>query len=161
METNTHFLYPSTLFVSGKPTWITTILGSCIAVCLHDPVNKIGGANHYMLPYWNGEGLASPKYGNIAIHKLVDDMLARGSKRHHLIAKVFGGGNISQININTFNIHQRNIDVAKNLLKEYEIPIIGSSLGGNKGRKIQFNTETGKVLHKFIVNNHHVQKTEK
>jgi chemotaxis protein CheD len=161
METNKHFLYPSTLFVSGKPTWITTILGSCVAVCLYDPVFKIGGMNHYMLPYWNGEGLASPKYGNLAISKLFDEMLARGCKKHHLVAKVFGGGKMSQININTFNIHQRNIEVATNMLNDSEIPIISSCLGGNRGRKIQFNTETGKVLHKFIANNHYAYTSEK
>ena len=150
MENGRYFLYPSTLLVSERPVWITTILGSCVAVCLYDPVRKIGGMNHYMLPYWNGEGLASPKYGNIAINKLIEQMLKKGSKRLNLVAKIFGGANVSQVNHNIYYINKRNISVSVNLLKEYSIPIVNSCIGGNKGRRIQFCTETGKVLHKFI-----------
>jgi chemotaxis protein CheD len=63
METNnSHFLYPAALFASSQPYVINTILGSCVAVCLWDPVYKVGGMAHYMLPLWNGEGLASPKW---------------------------------------------------------------------------------------------------
>jgi len=69
MEDNTHFLYPAALFASRTPHMVTTILGSCVAICLYDPILKFGGINHYMLPLWNGQGLASPKYGNIAIEK--------------------------------------------------------------------------------------------
>ncbi len=157
MENGRCFLYPSTILVSEKPLWITTILGSCVAVCLYDCVLRIGGMNHYMLPYWNGEGLASPKYGNIAIRKLIDAMLIKGSNNYNLIAKVFGGANISQINSRTYNIHLRNIEVAKSMLKEDKIPIISSSVGGSWGRKIQFNTESGRVLHKSIINRFHSQ----
>ena len=72
MEPQTHFLYPSTLFASREPFIVNTILGSCVAVCIYDTVLKFGGINHYMLPFWNGQGLASPKFGNIAIHKLLE-----------------------------------------------------------------------------------------
>lgn len=106
--------------------------------------------NHYMLPYWNGEGLPSPKYGNIAIKKLVEEMLYRGSNQSDLTAKVFGGANISQFNNNIYIVDQRNIKVAISYLKEYGIPLVSSSVGGNKGRRIQFSTDSGNVLHKFI-----------
>ena len=69
------FIYPGNLEVSVKPIMFTTILGSCVAVCIWDNKLKFGGMNHFMLPLWNGEGLASPKYGNIAIDKLVKKML--------------------------------------------------------------------------------------
>lgn len=160
METNIHFLHPSTLFVSDKPVCIITILGSCVSVCLYDPILKIGGMNHYMLPYWNGEGLASPKYGNIAIKKLVEELLKKGCSYYNLVAKVFGGGNIFQINNHTINIHQRNIEVARSMLADLEIPVISSSLGGNCGRKIQFYTGTGRVLHNFIINRNLKQLSE-
>ncbi|HEX2974864.1 MAG TPA: chemotaxis protein CheD, partial [Bacteroidales bacterium] len=62
MEPASHFLYPSTLFVSREPVIVNTILGSCVAVCLYDTLLKYGGINHYMLPLWNGQGLASPKF---------------------------------------------------------------------------------------------------
>ncbi len=62
MEENTHYLHPGNLFAHRTPHIVTTILGSCVAVCLWDPINNIGGINHYMLPLWNGEGLPVPKY---------------------------------------------------------------------------------------------------
>lgn len=150
MENHTHYLYPSTMIVCTQPARITTILGSCVSVCLFDRIRKTGGMNHYMLPYWNGEGLPSPKYGNIAIKKLVEEMLYRGSNKSDMIAKVFGGANISQFNNNIYNVDKRNIFVATSLLKEYGIPVVSSSFGGNRGRRIQYSTDTGNVLHRFI-----------
>ncbi|MFP4287810.1 MAG: chemotaxis protein CheD [Bacteroidales bacterium] len=150
MELKTHFLYPSTLFASKTPYLVNTILGSCVAVCMYDPVLKIGGINHYMLPLWNGEGLASPKYGNIAIEKLLEKMIANGSKKSNIIAKVFGGGEVIDTNISQFHIGERNILIAQQVLKELNIRISGQSLGGKNGRKIQFNTGTGAVLQKII-----------
>jgi chemotaxis protein CheD len=146
----THYLYPSAIYISRKPFYITTILGSCIAVCLWDKKLKFGGMNHYMLPFWNGLGLASPKYGNIAIEKLIERMLFNGSKKENLIAKVFGGGEIIANQSELFNIGKRNIDIAKTILAEKNIPIIGSSVGGILGRKIWFNTENSEVILKYI-----------
>lgn len=157
MVNGKHFLYPSTLIVSNSSNWIITILGPCVAVCLHDTVEKAGGMNHYMLPFWNGRDLASPKYGNIAIKKLVDEMMAMGSNKNNLIAKVFGGGKITQAIDSAYKINERNIAIAKIMLQEYEIPVISSSVGGKKGRKIQFNPESGEVLHKFIMSNSQMQ----
>lgn len=150
MEPKTYFLYPSTMFCSREPHLVNTILGSCVAVCLYDPVNRTGGINHYMLPFWNGEGLASPKYGNIAIERLVEKMLSLGSNKSNLIAKVFGGGEVIDTQISQFHIGERNIEIALRVLKELNIKIAGQSLGGKNGRKIQFNTETGAVMQKII-----------
>ena len=80
-EVGFHFLFPSTLYVSKEPLAIQTILGSCIAVCLFDPTLKYGGMNHYMVPLWNGQGLESPRYGNIAIDMLINKMTQQAPKR--------------------------------------------------------------------------------
>lgn len=149
-EPATHFLYPSTLFASREPYIVSTILGSCVAVCIYDTVLCFGGINHYMLPFWNGQGLASPKFGNIAIHKLIEKMQSLGSQQRNMIAKVFGGGNIIEASTAQFMIGDRNISVAKDTLKELQIQIISQSLGGSLGRKIQFNTATGEVKQKMI-----------
>lgn len=149
-EPGTHFLYPSTLFASREPYLVNTILGSCVAVCLYDTVLCFGGINHYMLPFWNGQGLASPKFGNIAIHKLFEKMQALGSQQRNIIAKVFGGGNIIEASTAQFMIGDRNITVAKETLRELQIQIVSQSLGGTLGRKIQFNTSTGEVKQKMI-----------
>lgn len=150
MEISTHFLYPAALFVSHKPHRISTILGSCVSVCLWDPVKKIGGMNHFMLPLWNGQGLASPKYGNIAMEKLVDKLVALGSKQNQLKAKIFGGAEVINTTTSQFYIGKRNIMIAKEILEENKIPIIGSSTGGKQGRKVIFNTYSGEVMQRFI-----------
>ena len=101
-----HYLYPSTLYASNELSEVTTVLGSCVAVCLWDNVKRIGGINHYMLPLWNGQGLASPKFGNIAIVKLYERMLELGCNKSNIIAKVFGGGEVIDTQISNFNIGQ-------------------------------------------------------
>jgi chemotaxis protein CheD len=145
-----HFLYPSTLFASREPVVVNTILGSCVAVCFYDTYLQFGGINHYMLPFWNGQGLASPKFGNIAIEKLLEKMKALGSSQSNIIAKVFGGGNIIEATTAQFMIGDRNIAVAMDMLKDLKIHIISQSVGGNLGRKIQFDTSTGEIKHRFI-----------
>lgn len=145
-----HFLYPAELFVSKTPHQVNTILGSCVAVCLFDPILQIGGINHYMLPYWNGQGLASPKYGNIAIDRLTDKMISLGCNKNNLKAKIFGGGEVIETNIVQFHIGQRNIEVARTMLEDLKIPIVSSSVGGKLGRKIEFYTHTGDVRQKYV-----------
>ncbi len=144
------FLYPASICVPEKPAIITTILGSCVAVCFYDCKVQIGGINHYMLPLWNGQGLASPKFGNIAIEKLLDKLLQAGAIKSNIIAKVFGGGEVLATLNNHFNVGERNIDIAKQMLSRLNIPIMAQSTGGKLGRKILFNTNTGEVVQKYV-----------
>ncbi len=140
------------MFASAQPAEVTTILGSCVAVCLWDRYLGIGGINHYMLPTWNGMELASPKYGNIAIERLTERMLQLGCKKNNLVAKVFGGGEVITVSSSSMHIGERNVMVAEEMLMEQNIPIIGRSTGGKNGRKIIFNTHTGEVLQCYIKN---------
>jgi chemotaxis protein CheD len=135
------------LFAAKEDFVVDTILGSCVAVCLFDQRLKIGGINHYMLPMWNGEGLATPKYGNVANEVLFERMIALGSHQKDLIAKVFGGAN--QMGA-AMNVGERNFAVAIEQLDKWRLPIKAESLGGGIGRKIRFNTATGEVLMKFL-----------
>ncbi len=144
-----HFLYPSSIFVTHERFEVKTILGSCIAMCIHDPVKKSGGINHFMLPLWNGEGLASPKYGNIAINLLIDKMLGMGSEKENLIVKLFGGASLHNSNI---SVGVRNIQIAKDLLAKHQLNCVAESLGGKLGRKVLFDTGTGLVRMKYISN---------
>jgi chemotaxis protein CheD len=146
-EVNKYYLFPSTIAADEQFHEIDTVLGSCISVCFFDQKLKIGGMNHYMLPLWNGEGLASPKYGNIAIPKLADKMFKMGSLKQNLVAKIFGGAN--QINSST-NVGDRNIQIAKEQLSALGIKIVVENTGGTVGRKIRFNTLTGEVLMRFL-----------
>jgi len=141
-----HYLFPGALFVDPRPHLVTTVLGSCVSVCLWDSERHIGGINHYLLPFWNGEGLATPKYGNIAIEKLLKGMLELGCQKRNLIAKVFGGAALWENQPGLLRVGDRNAELARDMLSEYQIPIVGSDLLGGQGRKLIFNTETGSVL---------------
>ena len=148
-----YFLHPGGLFVKNTEYVVRTVLGSCVSVCLWDPVLQAGGINHYMLALWNGEGLPSPRYGNIAIPKLIENMLKLGCKRHNLQAKIFGGAAVIKGSSGILHIGTRNIELADDMLKEEKIPIIGRDVDGNSGRKILFNTKTGRVLLKKLAKN--------
>jgi chemotaxis protein CheD len=86
------YLHPGQLAVASKPTAITTVLGSCVAVCIHDPVAGVGGMNHFLLPH-HVERERSARFGTVAIPDLVSAVLRAGAKRVSLVAKVFGGAN--------------------------------------------------------------------
>lgn len=144
------FVFPGNLVITKTPSQLTTILGSCVAVCLWDTKLQYGGMNHFMLPLWNGDGLASPKYGNIAIDKLVNKMQWSGSSIENLEAKIFGGGNVLNSVNSLYNIGERNIEIAFSMIEEYGIRVTNSSTGGKRGRKIFMDTSTFKILHKFI-----------
>ena len=143
---NKHFLFPGTIFAEPAEYQISTVLGSCVAVCLWDQVARRGGMNHMMLPLWNGEGLATPKYGNIAMEKLFAKMLSIGCRRENIVAKVFGGANVSGTGLEVYMIGDRNIILAFQMLEELRIPVVAKDVGGRVGRKIMMNSGTGVVL---------------
>ncbi|MBI5493220.1 MAG: chemotaxis protein CheD [Deltaproteobacteria bacterium] len=134
------------MFAESGPCVITTVLGSCISICLWDPVLRIGGMNHYLLPFWNGDGLQTPKYGNIAIRALMDRMLENGCRKMNLLAKVFGGANTIGSSSGILNIGERNISLAEKTLLEEKITVVSNDTGGTSGRKVMFVTESGEVF---------------
>lgn len=140
------YLFPAEIFITGKPTLVGTVLGSCVAVCLWDSCSAIGGMNHYLLPLWNGDGLATPKYGNIAIRQLLEKLTAKGADRRHLQAKIFGGAAMWSNAEGFLAVGMRNIELAQQQLKELKIPVVASDVGGTQSRKIFFNTGDGSVL---------------
>lgn len=140
------YLFPAEIFVSSEPTLISTVLGSCVAVCLWDSRAGIGGMNHFLLPLWNGDGLATPKYGNIAIRQLVEKVVAKGGERKNIQAKVFGGAAMWSTSDGLFAIGLRNVELAQQQLKELQIPVVAADVGGTQSRKIFFNTGDGSVL---------------
>jgi chemotaxis protein CheD len=143
-----YYLYPSTLFAHDTTHMVDTILGSCVAVCLYDLKLRVGGINHYMLPYWNGEGLASPKYGNIANEKLLERLLQLGASKQNMVAKIFGGAN--QLKSNIINVGERNVLVAREQMAAFGIRVIYENVGGHEGRRIKYNTGTNEVWLKFL-----------
>ncbi len=146
---NKKYIHVGEIFVGAKPTEISTVLGSCISVCIYDKFEHIGGMNHYLVPLWNDNGLQSPKYGNISIPKLVDNMLNIGCEKYNLEAKIFGGANVINVSQEDMMIGRKNILIAKEILKEYNIKITAQDTGGTRGRKILMRSDTGKILLRY------------
>ena len=147
------FIHVGEIFIGVRPTQISTILGSCIAVCLYDEVEKIGGMNHYLLPLWNENGLQSPKYGNISIPRLIEGMENVGCSRKNIVAKIFGGGNVIDVSQEDMMIGRKNILIAKETLREHGIKIVAQDVGGTKGRRIMMQSDNGKILLKYTSGN--------
>jgi chemotaxis protein CheD len=146
VEPKSHYLYPGALFVHPEPHLVTTVLGSCVAVCLWEPQLACGGINHFLLPLWNGEGLPTPRYGNVAIPLLVEQLTALGARRERLQAKLFGGASMWQGSEGLLAVGERNIALARTQLGELHVPILAADVGGTMGRKLVFNSGTGEVL---------------
>lgn len=143
------FIHVGEIHIGAKPTEISTILGSCVSVCLYDKIQRMGGMNHYLVPLWNENGLQSPKYGNISIPRLIESMLNIGCKVHNMEAKLFGGANVIDVTSEEMMIGRKNIVIAKEILKEYGIPITAEDIAGEKGRRIMMRSDTGKIFLKY------------
>jgi chemotaxis protein CheD len=150
-ERNKKFINVGEFYIGINPTEVCTILGSCVAVCLYDRMKNIGGMNHYLIPLWKGKGVQSTKYGNVAIHRLVEGMMNNGCRVENLEAKIFGGGNvINSVSNDSIMVGKKNILIAHEVLDEYRIPVMAKDVGGVHGRHIVLQSETGKVLLNYI-----------
>lgn len=150
-ERATAYLHPGQLFVSADGYAVTTILGSCVAVCLWDPLSRIGGINHFLLPTFGGVGIASPRFGNIAIKELLDRLAELGSQKHNLLAKLFGGACVLEaFRHRQHHLGMKNIEVARELLQSESIPLVGHDVGGQRGRKLIFHTDDGAAWVKVL-----------
>ena len=114
---------------------LTTILGSCVAACLHDPVARVGGMNHFLLPGDEISTMACDRYGVHAMELLVNGLLQRGARRERLQAKLFGGARMLK---GLTDIGTMNADFAERFIKRERIAYTGGSLRGERGRRLQF-----------------------
>ena len=131
---------------SGDPLEIRTVLGSCIAACLFDPEEAIGGMNHFMLPDEGADGLGSARYGTHAMELLINQIMQLGGKRKNLRAKIFGGADVLSMAMTSVSIGQRNTEFIQRFLDLEGIPIVAHRLRGNNGLRVHFFTHTGKAL---------------
>jgi chemotaxis protein CheD len=140
-----YFLYPGQMYVSSDPVVITTILGSCAALCLWDSHRRIGGMNHYLLPEGTDGSPNRLRYGNIANPALLNELLARGSEIKYLQAKVFGGSCAFAADP-LQSVGTRNAQLAEEFLRKAGIPLVGKDVSGKHGRKLMFQTQDGTTL---------------
>ncbi|MDX9871950.1 MAG: chemotaxis protein CheD [Clostridia bacterium] len=137
------------------PQNLTTIgLGSCVGVCLLDPVAKVGGMVHVMLPDSTQSRQSSnkAKYADTGIPQLIEEMQKQGARKSRLIAKIAGGAQMfsySQKN-EILRIGDRNIEAVKRILNNEGIRISAEDVGGTYGRTIVFSTEDAKLTVKTV-----------
>lgn len=125
---------------------IVTVLGSCVAVCLHDPQARIGGMNHFLL----GEPVAGQslggkelqRYGIHAMEFLINEMMRRGAARHRLRAHLYGGANVVSA---LRPVGDGNAAFARRFVAEVGIHLVRSDLGGVRARRVEFLPYEGKA----------------
>ncbi len=152
-------IYPGEQFVTRGDIILSTLLGSCVAACLYDPVSKVIGMNHFLLAnhrYPKDMDLIQSQAGRYGIHAmelLINEMLKQGAKKHRLQAKAFGGGNVLKTSKDTPNflcVGSVNTRFIQEFLENEKIPLVASNLGGDLGRVIHFFSSDYSVLVKKI-----------
>ncbi len=134
-------------YVSTQPNeMLTTILGSCVAACIRDPIARAGGMNHFLLP--GNESMVTAasdaaRYGVFAMESLINGILKAGGKKERMEVKVFGGGNV--IN-NSARIGSKNAAFIRKFLAEEKLRVLSEDLEGDLPRRIHYFPDTGKVM---------------
>lgn len=151
-------ILPGEFYVSLHGEMIATVLGSCVSACIRDPIAKIGGMNHFMLPIDNknvGKELSeaelsvASRYGDFAMEKLINVIISNGGKRKNLEVKVFGGGRVVS-QLHSSDVGERNIEFVKEYLHYEGLKIVAQDTGDIYPRKVHYYSDTGKVLIKKL-----------
>lgn len=137
------------------PGGLTTLgLGSCVGVCLYDPVTKVTGMAHVMLPSSKAikNNSNEAKFADTAILKLVEEMKSLGANKSRLVCKMAGGAQMFTFSgqNDMMKIGERNAAAVREMLKALGIPVLADDTGGNFGRSIEFYSEDGSLLIKTI-----------
>lgn len=140
--------------IKGNGTLITLGLGSCVGIALYDPVAKVAGLAHAMLPnskeIQNNTNIA--KFVDLATIKLTKDMILKGAKQDRIVAKIAGGAQMFAIGSTQKNmrIGDRNVAATENMLKRLGIKILAKDVGKTFGRTVELHATDGKFVIKTI-----------
>ena len=155
-ESRSVYLHPGQLVASVSTCSISTILGSCVAVCVWDEETGVGGMNHFLLPHFAGRGASSPRFGNVAIGQLLMRLSDCGARRSRMRAKIFGGANVLEALRGVGgSLGRSNVEVARRLLREAEVPVVAEDVEGDRGRKVIFRTDDGSARVKLLSGERH------
>jgi chemotaxis protein CheD len=146
-------ILPGEYHAASGGVGMTTLLGSCVSTCLWDPLRRIGGMNHFMLPGDTGGGGSpvprSARFGVHAMELLINMMLKLGAERQRLVAKVFGGGRVLKGFV-SLDVGAANCEFVLDFLATEGIPVLARDILDGYARKLHFSPETGKVLLKKV-----------
>ncbi len=139
-----HPIIVGEVHASRENIWVSTLLGSCLAVCMYDEDTHIGGMNHFLIPSTTHSASHASSLGVHAMELLINQIMKLGGERRRLKAKIFGGAAV--VRSSHSNIGEKNIEFAKSFLETESIPIVGSHTGGSQGMHVYFNPQTTKVF---------------
>lgn len=139
------FLQPGGLYCSARPAVVTTVLGSCVSICLWAPSRHCCAINHFILPFM-GDNPPSLRYGDVSTKELLEAMRRQGCADEDIQAKVFGGAAVLPTGSPDFNVGVQNIKFAFEYLRSAGIWIAASCTGGQSGMLIRLVTDTGEVF---------------
>ncbi len=137
------YLHPGQLFASKGPWTVTTVLGSCVSVCLFDSSTGLGGINHFVLPLDVTTREGSARFALPAIDLLIEEMRRNGADLKRMHAKLFGGASVMAAFSHREAIGEKNIEAARRRLADHAIPIVGQDAGGTRARKLMYETDRG------------------
>ena len=134
------------IYVPLAPTLISTVLGSCVAVTLWDRKRQYCGMNHFLYPSAEDPRQATARFGNAATAALIRMFMEEGSRKEDIEAQIFGGACAPDCVASSRKVSQQNIAVARSVLRKSRILIVSEDVGGQRGRKLVFNSLTGEVV---------------
>ncbi|WP_293397366.1 chemoreceptor glutamine deamidase CheD [Nevskia sp.] len=142
---------PGEYIVTGRDVMLVTVLGSCVSACIRDPLARVGGMNHFMLPDLENGGIAneSARYGSYAMEMLINELLKRGASRSRLECKVFGGGAVLA-GFTVSNVGKRNGQFVKRYLATEGLSISAEDLYDVCPRRVHYWPLTGRVMVKRL-----------
>jgi chemotaxis protein CheD len=143
------YLHQGQVVAFEAPTVVTTVLGSCVSVCLWDEAAGIGGMNHFLLPEPAPGQAPSARYAAAAFEQLLARLAALRARPDRLQAKIFGGATLAKTPDAT-SLGLRNAEIARRLIEEHRIPLVAEDTGGSCGRKLRFETHTGTAWVRFL-----------
>jgi chemotaxis protein CheD len=142
-------ILPGEYYVSARDMLLVTVLGSCVAACIRDPILGIGGMNHFMLPEGGGDQRNllsnSARYGGYAMEVLINQLVKLGANRNRLEAKVFGGAAVLRA-FTTVQVGEMNSQFVLEYLRTENIRVVAEDLLDIYPRKVYFFPATGRVM---------------
>jgi chemotaxis protein CheD len=132
---------------TGDNGSITTILGSCISSCLHDPEGGFGGMNHFLLPEGCRASRQAASFGVNAMELLINELIKQGANRKRLQAKIFGG---ARMIAGLSDVGAMNSVFVTDFLRREGILCVAQSLGGDQARRVEFWPESGRARQKLL-----------
>jgi chemotaxis receptor (MCP) glutamine deamidase CheD len=122
-----------------------TLLGSCVAVCLRDPVSGVGGMNHILVPSSSTDAGLTTRCGVQAMELLINEVMKLGGERRRLVAKAFGGANVLH-GFQSPTVGELNVSFVRQFLLEEKIPLVAQRLGGASAVTVSFHLDSGEVI---------------